>query len=106
MSDPSVCGSVEVGRAMASAEALAELQNLIGTGTSSSGSGALEKMPVEAQHDREQELDAQMNLHLCQTPPIDLPRDMQRELAEALADLLWNAAVVNDPSAVRPTGDE
>jgi hypothetical protein len=50
--------------------------------------------------------DAQMNLHLCQTPPIDLPQDKQRELAEALADLLWNAAVANDSSAVRPTGDE
>jgi hypothetical protein len=51
-------------------------------------------------------LNAQMNLHLCQTPPIDLPRDKQRELAAALADLLWNAAVVNDPSAVRPTEEE
>ena len=48
----------------------------------------------------------QMNLHLCQTPPIDLPRDKQRELAAALADLLWNAAVANDPSAVEPTGGE
>jgi hypothetical protein len=51
-------------------------------------------------------LDAQMNLHLCQTPPIDLPPDKQRELAAALADLLWNAAVGNDPSAVRPAGDK
>jgi hypothetical protein len=51
-------------------------------------------------------LDAQMNLQLCQTPPIDLPRDKQRELAAALADLLWNAAVANDPSAVQPTGEE
>jgi hypothetical protein len=49
---------------------------------------------------------AQMNLHLCQTPPIDLPEDKQRELAAALADLLWNAAVANDPSAVRPAGEE
>ena len=51
-------------------------------------------------------LDAQMNLPLCQKPPTELPQDKQRELAAALADLLWNAAVVNDPSAVRPTGDE
>jgi hypothetical protein len=51
-------------------------------------------------------LDAQMNLHLCQTPPIDLPSDKQRELAAALADLLWNAAVANDPSAVGTTGEE
>jgi hypothetical protein len=51
-------------------------------------------------------LDAQMNLHLCQTPPIDLPQDKQRELAAALADLLWNAAVANDPSAVQPRGEE
>ena len=54
----------------------------------------------------DKEMDAQMNLDLCQTPPIDLPRDKQRELAAALADLLWNAAVVNDPSTVRPTGEE
>lgn len=51
-------------------------------------------------------LDAQMNLPLCQTPPTELPQDKQRELAAALADLLWNAAVANDPSAVRPTGEE
>lgn len=41
-------------------------------------------------------LDAQMNLPLCQTPSIDLPQDKQRELAAALGDLLWNAAVAND----------
>ncbi len=51
-------------------------------------------------------LDAQLNLHLCQTPPIDLPQDKQRELAAALADLLWNAAVADDPPAVEPIGDE
>jgi hypothetical protein len=53
-----------------------------------------------------QNLDAQMNLPLCETPPIELPPDKQRELAAALADLLWNAAVADDPSAVLPTGDE
>ena len=51
-------------------------------------------------------LDAQMNLPLCETPPIDLPPDKQRELAAALGDLLWNAAVANDVSTIRPTGDE
>ena len=51
-------------------------------------------------------LDAQMNLALCQTPPTDLPRDKQSELTAALADLLWSAAVENDPSAGDPTGDE
>ena len=50
--------------------------------------------------------DAQMNLPLCQTRPTDLPGDKQRELAAALADLLWNAAVANDPSTIRPTGEE
>lgn len=55
---------------------------------------------------RNKKLDAQMNLPLCQTPPIDLPRDKQLELAAALADLLWNAAVANDPPAVEPIGDE
>ena len=49
-------------------------------------------------------LDAQMNLHLCQTPSIDLPQDKQRELAAALADLLWNAAVATDPAACPPNG--
>jgi hypothetical protein len=55
---------------------------------------------------RNKKLDAQMNLSLSQTPPTDLPREKQRELAAALADLLWNAAVANDPSPVGPTGDE
>jgi hypothetical protein len=55
---------------------------------------------------RNKKLDAQMNLPICQTPPIELPGDKQRELAAALADLLWNAAVANDPSVLRPTGDE
>ena len=50
--------------------------------------------------------EAQMNLSLCQTRPIDLPGDKQRELAAALADLLWNAAVANDPPTIRPTGEE
>ena len=55
---------------------------------------------------RNKKLDGQMNLPLCQAPPIDLPRDKQRELAAALADLLWNAAVADDPPAVEPIGDE
>lgn len=55
---------------------------------------------------RNKKLDAQMNLPLCQTPPTDLPRDKERELAAALADLLWNAAVADDPPAVKLTGDE
>lgn len=54
-------------------------------------------------HDKE--LHSQMNLPFCQTPPTDLPPDKQRELAVALADLLWSAAVVNDPSADH-SGDE
>lgn len=52
------------------------------------------------------ELDAQMNLPLCQTPSIDVPADKRRELAAALADLLWNAAVASNPPAARPTGEE
>lgn len=51
-------------------------------------------------------LEAQMNLALCQTPPIDLPRDKQNELAAALADLLWSAAVANNPSAGPHTEEE
>jgi len=51
-------------------------------------------------------LEAQMNLPFCQSPPIELPRDKQRELAAALADLLWNAAVANDPTSVEVTGEE
>ena len=50
--------------------------------------------------------DAQMNLPLCQTPPIDVPREKQRELTAALAELLWNAAVANDPCVIRPSGEE
>jgi hypothetical protein len=36
----------------------------------------------------------QMNLQFCNSEPIILPQDKQRELAVALADLLLNAAAV------------
>ena len=39
----------------------------------------------------------QMNLLFCDSEPMKLPEDKQRELAIALADLLLNAAV--KPSA-------
>ena len=39
----------------------------------------------------------QMNLQFCNSEPIILPQDKQRELAVALADLLLNAAV-DEPS--------
>lgn len=56
---------------------------------------------------RKKKLDVQMNLPLCETPPIDgLPQARQRELAEALADLLWNAAVEHDPLRTQATGDQ
>ena len=55
---------------------------------------------------RNDKLDAQMNLPLCQTPPIDLPEDKKRELSAALADLLWSAAVANGPTVVPLKGDE
>jgi len=35
----------------------------------------------------------QLNLLLCDSKPMTLPQDKQRELAAALADLLLNAAV-------------
>src|SRR5580692_11679920 len=54
MADPAVCGAVEVGDVMASAGALAELQDLIGR-AASPVTAALEKMPVEAPHERQQE---------------------------------------------------
>lgn len=55
----------------------------------------------------QKKFDAQMNLPLCRTAPIDLPVDKQRELAAALADLLWTAAVeIQQTFAATPTGDE
>jgi hypothetical protein len=51
-------------------------------------------------------LDSQLNLPLCQTRPLDLPADKQSELSAALADLLWNAAVETDYSAIDTPGDE
>jgi hypothetical protein len=36
---------------------------------------------------------SQMNLHFCDSKPMVLPEDKQRELALALADLLLNAVV-------------
>ena len=65
------------------------------------------KMPEEALVTGPKKLDAQMNLPLCHTPPpLKLPADKERELAEALADLLWNAAVETDQSAMHLSGDE
>lgn len=55
---------------------------------------------------RNKKLDAQMKLPLCETPPIDLPQDRQRELAEALADLLWSVAVANEPPRTQPAGGQ
>ena len=49
---------------------------------------------------------AQMNLPLCETPPMTLPLDKQRELTVALADLLWNAAVVSEPLTKATGGDQ
>jgi hypothetical protein len=37
----------------------------------------------------------QMNLSFSKSEPMSLPPDKQRELAAALADLLWKAAVVD-----------
>ncbi len=45
----------------------------------------------------------QMNLLFCNSEPMILPQDKQRELAIALADLLLNAAAV-DPT--KPTTGE
>jgi hypothetical protein len=55
---------------------------------------------------RNDKLETQLTLPLCQTPPIDLPEDKKRELSAALADLLWNAAVADDPSVVQLKGVE
>ena len=38
----------------------------------------------------------QMNLLFCDSKPMPLPENKQRELAIALADLLWNAAAEPD----------
>jgi hypothetical protein len=45
----------------------------------------------------------QMNLLLCNSMPMTLPADKQRELAIALADLLLNAAT--DPTESGPGED-
>ena len=44
----------------------------------------------------------QMNLQFCDTTPLILPQDKQRELAAALTDLLLNAATVelSDPNSL------
>jgi hypothetical protein len=42
----------------------------------------------------------QMNLLFCDSKPMPLPANKQRELAIALADLLWNAAAeLNEPDS-------
>jgi hypothetical protein len=43
---------------------------------------------------------SQMNLLFCDSKPMPLPENKQRELAIALADLLWNAAAEpNEPGS-------
>ena len=42
---------------------------------------------------KETPMTRQMKLSLANSEPISLPPDKQQELARALADLLWNAAV-------------
>src|SRR5215467_15007838 len=54
MTDPSRCGSIEVGKVVTSAEALSELRGLLERVMPPSGA-PLEKMPVEAPDDRPQE---------------------------------------------------
>jgi hypothetical protein len=46
----------------------------------------------------------QMSLSFCKSEPRSLPPDKQQELARALADLLWKAAVVDsaDPEEEDP----
>ncbi len=43
----------------------------------------------------------QMNLQFCNSEPMILPQDKQRELAIALADLLLNAAVVGPTESAK-----
>lgn len=43
---------------------------------------------------KEPPLTMQMNLQFCKSEPMLLPKDKQRELAIALADLRLNAAIV------------
>ena len=47
----------------------------------------------------------QLNLQLCDTTPLILPQDKQRELAAALADLLLNAATVELTDPNLPAGE-
>src|SRR4029077_17466963 len=53
MADPTACSSIEVGKVMASAEARSELRRLMASGASHGGA-PLEKMPVEAPHERQE----------------------------------------------------
>jgi hypothetical protein len=46
----------------------------------------------------------QLNLQFCNSEPMTLPQNKQRELAEALADLLLNAVVVESTQSDRGNG--
>lgn len=50
-------------------------------------------------------LGAQLNLPLCETPPMALPQDKQQALAVALADLLWKAALAAEAVSGETPGD-
>jgi len=107
MTDPSVYACLNLRAATLFAAAFGKSANG-STGLPPRTSAQLEKMLVEARMTHKNPPDAQMNLPLCETPPMALPQDKQRELAAALADLLWNAAVTAEPderTSMDTTGD-
>jgi hypothetical protein len=94
MADPAKSANFTVGPVLTSAAALAELRKLLGSLQSNSqrGNASLKRRREVKSDTRKTPEKTQMNRLFCDSKPMMLPDDKQRELALALADLLLNAA--------------
>jgi hypothetical protein len=95
IADSTTSSNFTVGPAMTSAVALTELRKLLDSLLSNfqRGNASLKEMRREDTNASEKTPETtQMNLTFCDSKPMILPDDKQRELTIALADLLLNAA--------------
>ena len=98
MTDSAACHSTDLGEVMASAEALAELRDLVNSLLHPVA--PLEKMPMEAPDDPQPKTG-------FADESAALPDPANRSArGQKTADLLWNAAVTNEAPADELKGDE
>jgi len=106
IADPTKSPTFTVGPPLTSAVALAELRKLLDSLLSNSqrGNASLKEVRREARMTpKKMPEKTQMNLLFCDSKPMTLPDDKQRELTIALADLLLGAAA--ESTEPDPGGD-